>query len=117
MRPYISRTTFVQFLFVGLLFGLTMINLMFFVDLWTGIASVAYVIALFFQTFPFCFTCNLIESDCESLALAIFQSHWVDATRRYKSALIYFLQNVQQSISFTAGSIFPISLNTNIKVS
>ncbi|XP_030556091.1 odorant receptor 42b-like [Drosophila novamexicana] len=116
MRPYISRTTFVQFLFVGLLFGLTMINLMFFVDLWTGIASVAYVIALFFQTFPFCFTCNLIESDCESLALAIFQSHWVDATRRYKSALIYFLQNVQQSISFTAGSIFPISLNTNIKV-
>ncbi|XP_023175069.1 odorant receptor 42b-like [Drosophila hydei] len=116
MRPCISQTTFVQFLFVGLLFGLTMINLMFFVDLWTGIASIAYIIALFFQTFPFCFTCNLIESDCEKLALALFQSKWSDATRPYKSALIYFLQNVQQSIRFTAGSIFPISLDTNIKV-
>jgi len=116
MRPPISGFIFVQFLCVGLLFGLTMINLMYFATFWTGISSVAYLLALICQTFPFCYTCTQIESDCDDLACSIFHSNWIDATPRYKTTLRHFLHNVQQNITFTAGAIFPISLKTNLSV-
>ncbi|XP_033252276.1 odorant receptor 98a-like [Drosophila miranda] len=83
-------------------------------NLW--IASVMELIPMNGITFPFYFTCDLLKDDCESLALAIFHSHWRSSSRRYKSSLIYFLHNAQMPISFTAGSIFSISLNTNITV-
>ncbi|KAH8404281.1 hypothetical protein KR215_005641, partial [Drosophila sulfurigaster] len=117
LRPFFSATIFIQFLLVGLLFGLTMINIMFFANLTTGISSVFYLCALTCQTFPFCYTCTLIDADCDVLAFSIFNSNWLDATPRYKSTLRHFLHHAQKNITFTAGSIFPISLNTNISVS
>lgn len=54
--------------------------------------------------------------DCEALTHAIFQSNWVDASRPYKTTLLYFLQNVQQPIVFIAGGIFQISMSSNISV-
>ncbi|KAH8350320.1 hypothetical protein KR084_008892, partial [Drosophila pseudotakahashii] len=116
IKPVISGTIFTQFLLIGLVLGLTLINVFFFSDIWTGIASFMFVITILLQTFPFCYTCNLIMEDCESLTHAIFQSNWVDASRRYKTTLLYFLQNVQQPIVFIAGGIFQISMSSNISV-
>ncbi|XP_002138288.3 odorant receptor 98a-like [Drosophila pseudoobscura] len=116
MRPVIETIIFVQFLLIGLLLGITMLNLFFFADFWAKLAIAAYINGLIIQTFPFCFTCDLLKDDCESLAFAIFHSHWKSSSRRYKSSLIYFLHNAQMPISFTAGSIFPIGLKTNITV-
>ncbi|XP_034114186.1 odorant receptor 42b-like [Drosophila albomicans] len=77
---------------------------------------------IFFQflvvgmTFPFCYTCNLLDEDVDRLTLSIFQSNWLSASRRYKISLIYFLHKAQQPLKFTAGSIFEISLRTNISL-
>ncbi|XP_068157905.1 odorant receptor 42b-like [Drosophila tropicalis] len=116
MRPLVSRTTFIQFLLIGAILGCTLVNLFFFSDFWAGLACVAYVIGIICQTFPFCYTCDLIMDDCDRLALAIFHSNWYNSSRRYKSTLIQFLHKAQQPIAFSAGSIFSICMQTNIKV-
>ncbi|KAH8296914.1 hypothetical protein KR044_000815, partial [Drosophila immigrans] len=116
IRPVISGTIFTQFLLIGVVLGLTLINVFFFSDIWTGIASFMFVITILLQTFPFCYTCNLIMDDCEALAHAIFQSNWIDSGSRYQSTLLYFLHNVQQPIVFIAGGIFQISMSSNISV-
>ncbi|XP_016995486.2 odorant receptor 98a-like [Drosophila takahashii] len=116
IRPAIAHTIFIQFLLIGICLGLSMINLLFFADIWTGLATVAYINGLMIQTFPFCFVCDLIKSDCKHLEVAIFHSNWINSSRRYKTSLIYFLKSSQKSVAFTAGSIFPISVSSNIKV-
>ncbi|XP_034488785.1 odorant receptor 59b-like [Drosophila innubila] len=116
IRPCLSQIICMQFLFVGVLYGITMMNLMFFVNFWTGISCMIYFFGIICQTFPFCYICTLIDSDCDDLALSIFSSNWQDASPRYKSTLRHFLHHAQQNITFTAGGIFPISLNTNISL-
>lgn len=116
-RPVISGTIFAQFLVIGLGLGLSMLNLLFFSTLLTGLATSVFIVVLMIETFPFCYVCELIDEDCNTLTSAIFHSNWLDANKRYKSTLIYFLHQTQQSINFIAGSIFPISMNTNIEVS
>lgn len=116
MRPYLSPIYFIQFSVVGLLLGITMCNIMFFADLELAIGAAMYVFALTIQTFPFCYVCNQIYSDCDELAFSLFHSNWFDARPQYKSSLIYFMHSVQQNITFFVASIFPINLTTNIKV-
>ncbi|XP_030560583.1 odorant receptor 42b [Drosophila novamexicana] len=117
IRPVISGTIFTQFLLIGLVLGLTLINVFFFSDsLPVAIASFVFVITTLLQTFPFCYLCNLIIDDCEALAHALFQSNWIDSGSRYQSTLLYFLHNVQQPIVFIAGGILPISMSSNISV-
>ncbi|XP_030382993.1 odorant receptor 59b-like [Scaptodrosophila lebanonensis] len=115
-RPVISLTIFAQFLLIGIVLGLTLINLFFFSDFWRGVASVMFIVTILTQTFPFCYTCNFLMDDCDDLSKAIFQSNWIDAEPRYKRTLSYFMHNVQQPIVFLAGGTFPINMNTNISV-
>nr|XP_016995482.2 odorant receptor 98a-like [Drosophila takahashii] len=116
IRPVIERTIFIQFLLIGISLGFSLINLFFFADFWTGLATLAYINGLMMQTFPFCIVCDLIKVDCELLEVAIFHSNWLDTSRRYKTLLVFFLMNSQKSIAFQAGSVFPISISTNLKV-
>ncbi|XP_034665094.1 odorant receptor 98a [Drosophila subobscura] len=116
IRPVIEPIIFVQFLLVGLVLGISLINLYIFADSWSKLAIGVYILVQISQTFPFCCTCDLIREDCETLAVAIFHSSWKNSDRKYRSSLLYFLQNAQRTISFTAGSIFSIGLNTNIRV-
>ncbi|XP_030368826.1 odorant receptor 42b-like [Scaptodrosophila lebanonensis] len=116
LRPVISGSVFTQFLLIGLVLGLTLINVFFFSSLWTGIASAGFVVCILMQTFPLCYTCNTLMDDCDALTYAIFQSNWKDARRSYKSTLLYFMHNAQQPITFIAGGIFPITINSNITV-
>ncbi|XP_015022167.2 odorant receptor 42b [Drosophila mojavensis] len=116
MHPLISRTMFVQYATVSLVLASTLIHLVSFADLISGITTAIYMTASLFQTFPFSYTCDLIVEDCENLALAIFHSHWMGSSRPYKSALVYFIHKVQQPIIFLGGGVFPICLNINIQV-
>ncbi|XP_022226274.1 odorant receptor 59b [Drosophila obscura] len=116
IRPIITRTIFVQFTLIGSVLGLTLINVFFFSNFWKGVASFLFVLTILLQTFPFCYTCNLLIDDAEDLANTIFQSNWVDAEPRYKATLVYFLHNVQHPTMFIAGGIFPICMSTNISV-
>ncbi|XP_030368827.1 odorant receptor 42b-like [Scaptodrosophila lebanonensis] len=116
LRPVLSGTVFTQFLLIGVVLGLTLINIFFFSSIWNGIASATFGFCLLLQTFPLCYTCNQIMDDCDTLAYTIFQSNWIDASPRYKSAMLYFMHNVQQPIIFIAGGIFPITISSNITV-
>lgn len=93
-----------------------MANLLFFSNIWTGLATFVFIFVLIIQTFPFCFICELVEDDCIGLTNAIFHSNWIGASKRYKTTLIYFLQQTQRTITFIAGGIFPICMKTNIEV-
>lgn len=117
VRPYISINIFIQFLLVGILFGFCFLGIKLSTNLFTTIFALYYVFALATETFPFAYICTLILDDCDNLSVALFHSNWINASRRYKLALVYFLQITQRNITFTAGSIFDISLNTNIRVS
>ncbi|XP_033150126.1 odorant receptor 59b-like [Drosophila busckii] len=46
MRPYISANVFVQYLISGMVFGITLINVLFFGDLWSKVPSAFYMTAL-----------------------------------------------------------------------
>lgn len=117
LRPIVSATIFIQFLLCGLVMGLSMINLLFFSNIWTGLGTAIFLFDLVLQTFPFCFICNMIMDDCEELANCLFHSNWLSADRRYKTTLRYFLHNVQKPIVLSAGGVFDISMSSNITVS
>lgn len=117
MRPYISINIFIQFLMVGVLFGFCLLGIKLSTDLCATIFAIYYCCGLVFHTFPFCYISTLILDDCDNLSYALLHSNWMSASRRYKLTLVYFLQITQQNITFTAGSIFDISVNTNIRVS
>ncbi|XP_023036450.2 odorant receptor 98a-like [Drosophila willistoni] len=116
VRSLFSFNTFIQFILIGTMLGCTLVNLLFFSDFWTGLSCCIYIIGLMAQTFPFCYNCDLIIDDCNKLALTLFHSNWTGSSRRYKSTLIQFIHNAQKPIIFTAGSIFPICMQSNIQV-
>lgn len=116
MRPYVTRSLFVQFTALALVLASSLIHLLFFANFLTGLFSVWYIPTCMMQTFPICFTCDLIIEDCEELAMAIFHSNWISAEKRYKMALIYFMQNVQKPIKFISGGVLPICQATYSKV-
>ncbi|KAH8315179.1 hypothetical protein KR074_002846, partial [Drosophila pseudoananassae] len=116
IRPAITRTIFIQFLLIGICLGISFINILFFADVWTALATVAYITGIMVQTFPFCYVCDLMKSDCDLLEMSIFHSNWLSSSREYKRTLIYFLHKSQKPVAFTAGSMFPISTSSNIQV-
>lgn len=115
--PIISGTIFVQFALIGLVLGFTLINIFFFSNFARGLSSSAFGLAVLMETFPFSYSCNLLMDDCDELANGLFHSNWIDAEKRYKQTLIFFMQQAQKHIVFIAGGIIPIAMNSNITVS
>ncbi|XP_020806948.1 odorant receptor 22a-like [Drosophila serrata] len=116
LRPVFSGTIFVQFLLIGLVLGISAINVMFFSSFWTGLGTFVFMFDVCMETFPVCYLCNFIADDCQELANCLFQSDWIEADRRYKSTMVHFLHNLQQPIILTAGGVFPISMQTNLSM-
>ncbi|KAH8278849.1 hypothetical protein KR018_010315, partial [Drosophila ironensis] len=116
LRPMISATMFVQLLSVGILLGLAAVSIQFFTTTSERLVSLAYGVAILTQTFPCCYFCDKLKSDCDSLSNSLFHSNWIDANRRYRTTMLYFIHNAQQSIVFTASGILPIDLSTNVKM-
>ncbi|XP_023176557.1 odorant receptor 42b-like [Drosophila hydei] len=116
MRPLISRALFVQYATASLVMASSLVHLVTFADLVSGITTTIYMVSSLFQTFPFSYICEQIVEDCEHLSMTIFHSNWIGATGAYTSALKYFIHRVQQPIQFLGGGVFPICLNVNIQV-
>ncbi|KAH8413280.1 hypothetical protein KR009_009585 [Drosophila setifemur] len=116
LRPVFSGTIFVQFLLIGIVLGLSMINVMFFSTFWTTIGNCFFMFDVCLETFPFCYLCNVIIDDCQELSECLFNSNWIEGDRRYKSTLVHFLHNLQQPIVLTAGGVFPICMQTNLSM-
>ncbi|XP_070138913.1 odorant receptor 22a-like [Drosophila bipectinata] len=114
LRPVLSRSIFVQFLLIGVVLGLSAINVMFFTTFWTGIGTFSFMLGVSLETFPFCHLCDVIIDDSRKLSDSLFHSNWFTADRRYKTTLVYFLHNLQQPITLTAGGVFPICSKTNL---
>lgn len=116
MRPAISGTIFVQFLLIGVVLGLTVINLQYFSGIFRAISAIIFFTACLLQTFPFCYLCELLVEDSRDLSDLLAQSHWLDAEPRFKSTLRIFMINLQKPIIFIAGGIFPICIKSNFQV-
>ncbi|XP_062127065.1 odorant receptor 59b-like [Drosophila sulfurigaster albostrigata] len=116
VRSVISRSIFIQFLLIGIVLGLTLINVFYFSSLFRGISLMIFVAAILMQTFPFCYLCDLLVADCNDLPHLLFQSNWIDAEPKYKTTLRFFMFHLQQPIIFIAGDVFPVSVSSNIKV-
>ncbi|XP_016946398.1 putative odorant receptor 59c [Drosophila biarmipes] len=117
IRPILSITIFAQFMLVGIDLGLAAISILLFPNtIWTILASASFIMAICMESFPCCMLCEHLIEDCAHVSDALFHSNWLTADRRYKSAVIYFLHRVQQPIQFSAGAIFPISVQSNIAV-
>ncbi|XP_065719015.1 odorant receptor 59c isoform X1 [Drosophila suzukii] len=117
IRPILSITIFAQFMLVGIDLGLAAISILLFENtIWTVVASVSFIMAICMESFPCCMLCEHLIEDCVQVSDALFHSNWLTADRRYKSALLYFMHRVQKPIQFTAGAIFPISVQSNIAV-
>nr|XP_032289604.1 odorant receptor 59b-like [Drosophila virilis] len=116
MRPVISGIIFVHFQLVGVVLGVTMINILYFSDFIHGISSIIYLTGILLESFPCCYLSDLLAEDSKHLSNLLAQSNWISAERKYKSTLIIFIQHVQRPTEFIAGGIFPISMNSNIKM-
>ncbi|KAH8417528.1 hypothetical protein KR222_001457, partial [Zaprionus bogoriensis] len=116
VRPVVSRTIFVQFLLIGLVLGLTLVNIQLFSGVIRGLPAIVLSVAALFQSFPFCYLCDFLVEDCGQLSNLLAQSQWQDAPPYYKSTVKIFLHHLQQPIIFSAGGIFLISMDNNIKM-
>ncbi|KAH8417710.1 hypothetical protein KR222_004685, partial [Zaprionus bogoriensis] len=116
LRPVFSGTIFVQFLLIGSVLGVTVVNVLWFSGIMQGLASIVFLAIVLMQTFPFCYLCDLLIEDCEDLSDLLGHSHWVGAEPQYKSTLKIFMHHVQQPIQFIAGPTVPISMTSNLKV-
>lgn len=117
MRPLISIALFVQYTTASLVMASSLVHLVTFADMVSGVTTTIYMISCMFQTFPISYICEQIVEDCELLSRAIFHSNWIGAPTAYTSALKYFIHRTQQPIQFIAGGVFLICLNVNIQVS
>ncbi|XP_043863366.1 odorant receptor 98a isoform X2 [Drosophila mojavensis] len=116
MRPLISIALFVQYTTASLVMASSLVHLVTFADMVSGVTTTIYMISCMFQTFPISYICEQIVEDCELLSRAIFHSNWIGAPTAYTSALKYFIHRTQQPIQFIAGGVFLICLNVNIQV-
>lgn len=105
MCPVISRTIFVQFLLIGVVLGMTLVNLTSFQNLFRTVSSIIYLIGILLKTFPFCYQCDSLMKDCDNFVSLLAQSQWIDAEPRYK-----------YRDTFMAGGIIPITMCSNFRV-
>ncbi|EDW04471.1 GH24343 [Drosophila grimshawi] len=80
----IGGTIFVQLLVVGLVLGLTIINIVIFSDIGSRISAMSFMIGVLLETTLFCILCNYLADDCNKLADALFESNWIDQEQRYR---------------------------------
>ncbi|XP_023161193.2 odorant receptor 59b-like [Drosophila hydei] len=116
LRPVISGTIFIHFLLVGIVLGVTILNILSSTDVAHRVVSFLFMAALLLESFPCCYLSDLLAEDSMDLSNILAQSNWLNADSKYKSTLIIFMQHAQKPIVFIAAGIFPISMASNIKM-
>ncbi|XP_013107918.2 odorant receptor 59b-like isoform X1 [Stomoxys calcitrans] len=117
VAPVISITIFVQFTITASLLGSTLINILLFAtNVASMVASCFYVLAVVVEVFPLCYYAQCLMDENDYLAQVIFHSDWINQSVRYRKMMIFFMQRTQKTIEFTAGKIFPITLNSFLSI-
>uniref|UniRef100_A0A5H2WXQ4 Odorant receptor n=1 Tax=Bactrocera latifrons TaxID=174628 RepID=A0A5H2WXQ4_BACLA len=116
IKPIISKTIFTQFLIMSSILCVTMVNMFFFADRSTQIASTLYFLCVLLQTSPCCYFATELKADSEKLPLAIFHCNWPERDRRFRKVILYFMHHAQLSIELMAMQLFPINVATNISL-
>ncbi|XP_075155684.1 odorant receptor 7a [Haematobia irritans] len=117
IAPVISITIFVQFTITATLLGSTLINILIFAtNVASMVASCFYVLAVVVEIFPLCYYAQCLMDENNRLAEVIFHSNWINQDLQYKKMLIFFMQRTQKTIEFSAGKIFPITLNSFLSI-
>ncbi|XP_037812192.1 odorant receptor 42b-like [Lucilia sericata] len=117
VAPVISITIFVQFTITATILGTTLINILLFATNFASIvASCFYVLAVVVEIFPLCYYAQCLMDESNRLSDVIFHSNWVDQDIRYRKMLIFFIHRSQKTIEFTAGKLFPITLNSFLSI-
>lgn len=118
MASVISITIFVQFTITATILSTTLVNMLLFATNFASIvASCFYVLAVVVEIFPLCYYAQCLTDESNRLSDVIFHSDWFDQDQRYRKMLIFFMQRSQCSFEFSAGKLFPITLNSFLSVS
>lgn len=113
-----SITIFIQFMITAAILGTTLINILLFAtDFSSRVASCFYILAVVVEIFPLCYYSQCLMDDSDRLSQVLFHSNWMAQDASFRKMLIFFMQRSQQRMEFTAGKIFPITLNSFLGVS
>ncbi|KAI9589883.1 hypothetical protein GQX74_008051 [Glossina fuscipes] len=113
----ISITIFVQFTITATILGITLINILLFATNFASIvASCFYVLAVVVEIFPLCYYTQYLMDESNLLAEVVFHSNWAEQHLPYQKMLIFFMQRSQRVMEFTAGKLFPITLNSFLSI-
>ncbi|XP_051159433.1 odorant receptor 4-like [Leptopilina boulardi] len=74
--------------------------------------SIMQLFCVLLQICMYCATGNLIMEKSRAIGHAVFAMNWVSLTKRTKTGLIQIIMRANTPITFTAGSIIPLSLST-----
>ncbi|KAJ3663412.1 hypothetical protein Zmor_007678 [Zophobas morio] len=69
-----------------------------------------------FQIFLYCWFGNEVELKSTNIPEAAFQSEWIGVSLNFQKTLLIFLTRTQRHISITAFNLFPLSLQTFMRI-
>uniref|UniRef100_A0A5H2X9M7 Odorant receptor n=1 Tax=Bactrocera latifrons TaxID=174628 RepID=A0A5H2X9M7_BACLA len=112
VAPVISVTLFTQFATTAT----TLLNWLGNVEYPENIISLAFFSCQLLQILPCCSSASQLIADCERLPDAIFHCNWVDQDRRFRRAILFFLQRTQNPIRFSCLKLFDVKLETSVAI-
>ncbi|XP_036224647.2 putative odorant receptor 59c [Bactrocera oleae] len=112
VAPVISVTLFTQFATTAT----TLLNWLGNVEYPENIISLAFFSCQLLQILPCCSSASQLIADCERLPDAIFHCNWVNKDRRFRKAILFFLQCTQTPIRFSCLKLFDVKLATSVAI-
>lgn len=112
VAPVISVTLFTQFATTAT----TLLNWFGDMEYPENIISLAFFCCQLVQILPCCLSASQLIADCERLPDAIFHCNWMDQDRRFRRAILFFLQRTQTPIRFSCLKLFDANLETSVAV-
>uniref|UniRef100_A0A5H2XA80 Odorant receptor n=1 Tax=Zeugodacus cucurbitae TaxID=28588 RepID=A0A5H2XA80_ZEUCU len=112
VAPVISVTLFTQFATTAT----TLLTWFGNVEYPENIISFAFFSCQLLQIFPCCSSASQLIADCERLPDAIFHCNWVDRDRRFRRAILFFLQRTQKPMRFWCLKLFVVKLETSVAI-
>nr|AYN70700.1 odorant receptor OR7-1 [Bactrocera minax] len=112
VAPVISVTLFTQFATTAT----TLLNWFGDMEYPENIISLAFFCCQLVQILPCCLSASQLIADCERLPDAIFHCNWMDQDRRFRRAILFFLQRTQTPIRFSCLKLFDANLETSVAI-
>lgn len=117
IAPAISKTLFLQFLIAALALGISVVNIVYFIDdLFKAGKFLTLVFVIFLHMFPCCYYGNKYSENNGKILNALYSCQWINQDEKFKKTLIIFMEFNHATRYFWAGKIIPINLATFVSV-